>query len=50
MPSQSFAQWQPEASTMSKEVGSENTGSMQVPFGPFKENVNQQPPEKAPQE
>lgn len=50
MPSQSFAQWQPEASTMSKEVGSENTGSMEVPFGPFKEDVNQQPQKKAPQE
>jgi hypothetical protein len=49
-PTQSFAQWQPEASILSKEVGSENTGSMQVPFGPFKENVNQQTQKKAPQE
>ncbi|MDQ6645217.1 MAG: hypothetical protein M3Y76_12280, partial [Chloroflexota bacterium] len=50
VPSQSFARWQPEASATSKEVGSESTGSMEVPFGSFKENVNQQPQKKAPQE
>jgi Peptidase MA superfamily len=52
MPSRSFNRWQPDPPAMSEEVGTEdeNTGSMQVPFGPFKENVNQQPQKKAPQE
>ena len=50
MPPRLPSEPQPASTAIGEEQGDDGGDSLLAPFGPFKENVNQQPQKKAPQE